>query len=170
MTSVDISLQEWLGVMAEVAGEVAAASLGYEGCRVLGECQQPPEDKSGAYIPILSGENALQLALISDACGGQQLAKALLGMDSKDEDLSPADVADAVGEIMNVVAGGVKRRLIEKDSQLQLGLPIFVHGYIEVMEMLEWAVMDVNIGSVPAHFMVIRHRVNSRNGKENENK
>lgn len=158
MSETKIALDEWLHTMADAAREIASTSLGFERCEITGQRDNPPEGQSGAYIPVISQEHTLQLALISNKAGCQQIAQALLGMDPAEDALPAEDIADAVGEVINMVAGGVKRRLITKDPQLQLGLPIFVHGYVEATEVLERAVSDVCLGPVPAHFLVLRHR------------
>src|SRR4030095_11441657 len=45
--------------------------------------------------------------------------------------LRDAQVADAVGEIVNMLAGSMKRKLSGFGADLTLGLPIFIHGFLQ---------------------------------------
>lgn len=157
MTTARIPVQEWQQAMLEATRRTAAASLGYEHCEWMGAREQLPAETCGSYLPVISQENSIQLALVSDDAGCRRLAQALLGMSEGDE-LSSGDVADAVGEICNIIAGGVKILLHDKDTELKLGLPLFIHGHVQNTVLLESAVAEVKIGPVDAYFVVLRHR------------
>ena len=124
-------LAEWMSAAEASTFEIARTALGVVDCR-----RSPPPTPStpgtqGSYIPLIGDHLSVQVGLISNDSGCQTLAKALLGMAGTPDVLSPADVADAVGEVVNMIAGQVKRRLNEQIPSLALGLPIFIHGKIE---------------------------------------
>jgi chemotaxis protein CheX len=51
----------------------------------------------------------------------------MLGMDTIAE-LSEADICDAIGEIANMIMGGVKSRLLEKVGNLEVSIPSVISG------------------------------------------
>ena len=66
--------------------------------------------------------------------------------------VSDADIAHAVGELINIMAGGVKQRLQDATSGLRLG-PVFIHGYVQPTQQLEVSLASARIGPVDAHRM-----------------
>jgi len=80
----------------------------------------------------------------------------LLGCNEDTEPLPPADIADALGEIANMVAGGIKRRMAKHDSSIKLGLPFFLHGRIEPLAKQETAITEAMIGPVTAQLLLIK--------------
>lgn len=126
----DLELSNWLEAAADSArelatGTLAASSTAWEALShpVL------PDDLCGVYIPLLNGHLALQLGLLAhrDVCS--HLARALLGM-APDEPLdSEADVFDAVGEVTNLVAGGLKARMSDH-TDVSLGVPLAIQGRV----------------------------------------
>ena len=51
----------------------------------------------------------------------------MLGMDTAAE-LTEADTCDAIGEIANMIMGGVKSRLLEKVGNLEVSIPSVISG------------------------------------------
>jgi chemotaxis protein CheX len=89
--------------------------------------------------PVAAGEAAL-LATITftgevkgcfglclDQPGARAVAAAMLCMDDT-EDLTENDVIDAVGEIANMVMGGIKTRLQENVRDLEISIPSVIQG------------------------------------------
>lgn len=67
-------------------------------------------------------------AMLSIHCSGHiaiEIASAMLGMELEDID---ADVKDALGEIANMIAGGLKMRFASEDINLELAIPTTVSG------------------------------------------
>ncbi len=64
-------------------------------------------------------------------CCGEICAKTIaanmLGMEL-DEQISPHDIDDAIGEVSNMVMGSVKARLQDKFSNLNVSIPTVVRG------------------------------------------
>jgi hypothetical protein len=99
-----------LTALSESLAEVAATVLG--GLRVDTHAEQAgPAAPHGAYLALVAQGEPIQLGLLADPGGCQLLARTLLGMDPDDEELPTSDVSDAMCEIINIVAGGVKRRV-----------------------------------------------------------
>ena len=157
-------LSDWVAAMADASTELAL-SLGIDGVELLGWHDVPPTGMAGAYIPLLAEDQTLQLALLASPAGCAGLSRLLLGMEP-DEDVSDADIADAVGELVNIVAGGVKQRMqgpgktgtgkIGTGGSLRLGLPVFIHGYVQPTQQLEISLASARIGAVEAHLMALR--------------
>jgi hypothetical protein len=159
-TTAGAAVSDWVAAMADASTELAL-SLGMDGVEVLGWHDVPPTGMAGAYIPLLAEDETLQLALLSSPAGCADLARLLLGMES-DEAVSDADIADAVGELVNIVAGGVKQRMQDAAGALRLGLPVFIHGYVQPTQQLEVSLASARIGEVDTHLMALRSTLPSR--------
>jgi chemotaxis protein CheX len=126
----DLPVAEWQQAATEVAFEIGSSVLAFGQCSPPERLAAIGDGRRGAYVPILSGDYSLHVGIVSDGAGCANLTRALLGM-GPDEDVSLDDVRDAVGEIANMVAGGVKTRITARGIPVQIGLPIFIHGHIE---------------------------------------
>jgi len=153
LTSV-AAVSDWVAAMADASTELAL-SLGMDGVELLGWHDVPPTGMAGAYIPLLGEDQTLQLAMLATPDGCADLSRLLLGLEPADG-VSDADVADAVGELVNIVAGGVKQRMQDSAGPLRLGLPVFIHGYVQRTQQLEIALASARIGPVDAHLMALR--------------
>jgi hypothetical protein len=116
-----------LDALADAASEVAATVLAGAAFQAL-ETPLGYGSGHGAYLSLVTPEEPIQVALLAAPADCQVLAKALLGMEAADEDLPGGDVSDAMCEIINIVAGGLKRRVSERMA-VTLGLPMFVAGH-----------------------------------------
>ena len=88
-----------------------------------------PEPHGRASIALTSDRVALRLSLIAGMGTCSKLAKALLGGGENEEsDGLDLDVADGVGEMMNIIAGGVKKQLHEPYPSLRVGFPVWTIG------------------------------------------
>jgi hypothetical protein len=158
------AVSDWVAAMADASTELAL-SLGIDGVELLGWHDVPPTGMAGAYIPLLAEDQTLQLALVATPAGCAALSRLLLGMGA-DEDVSDADIADAVGELVNIVAGGVKQRMQDPDRSagggLRLGLPVFIHGYVQPTQQLEVSLAAVRFGDVEACLMALRSALPSQ--------
>src|SRR5262245_53117846 len=105
----EAALQSWLHAVVAAADDVCAA-MDCDALEVVTPADDAPEtaSPSGAYIALVGDDVNLQVGLTSDATGCQTLAKALFGLKPDAANLPEADVADAVGEIVNMIGGGAK--------------------------------------------------------------
>jgi CheY-specific phosphatase CheX len=144
----------WLNAMMEAAAEFTQTTLGME----LGDpcsIRRLPENLTGCFVALVGQEERLQIGLASDPSGCQTLAQALF---AADEELPESDVTDALGEIANIVAGGVKKRRSDAAAGMTLGLPIVMEGHVRVTERQEVAHVDTVVGEVPVRLLVICNR------------
>ncbi len=116
-----------LDALTESASELTATVLGGVPFAALPEGVEPLAGH-GAYLGLVAADEPIQVGILVDTGGCQHLAKLLLGMAPTDEDLAQSDVSDAMCEIINIIAGGLKRRVSER-MKVTMGLPIFVAGH-----------------------------------------
>ncbi|MCK4502111.1 MAG: chemotaxis protein CheX [Desulfuromonadales bacterium] len=82
----------------------------------------------GGHITAMIGLTGSFAAMLNIHCPeevGLAIAGAMLGMEFETID---ADVKDTLGEIANMVAGGLKERFAKEDLMLQLAIPTAVTG------------------------------------------
>src|SRR5690242_4672288 len=82
-----LDTKEWLRIIAESATEVATVALGFETAEIRAQSTAAPDGLIGAYLPLGTNEQPMQVGFLADPAGCQVLAKALLGMSAEDEDL-----------------------------------------------------------------------------------
>ncbi len=125
-----MELSVWLDAAAQAASEIATGSLGATSTTWEGRpATTLPGDLCGVYLPLLSDELALQFGFLATFVVCAKLSRALLGIAPDEELESEADVFDAVGEITNLVAGGVKARLVGRCT-VNLGVPLALQGRV----------------------------------------
>ena len=157
----DKLMKELLDAAVAVANEISTIALGYDESKVTAHPDKMPEGLMGSYIALIGEETAIEIGLVSDNEGCCSLARALLGMDADDEDLPEEDIADALGELVNMLAGGIKKRIGEKDASMRIGLPMMVQGKVELPEGTEKGIAEVLLG--PVDTLVCMYR-NARSG------
>ena len=153
-------MDRWLDTLAAAADEVARGSLGGGGCRVLGTRAGFARFPAVAHIAIIAAR-PVEIGFGASEASCEQLARELLQFGA-DEAVEPPDVADALAELANMIAGVVKRRLAEArpDAPLAVvGLPLFVRAPVEPAPDLESVVADVVLGAEHAELFVLRRVV-----------
>lgn len=126
----DLELSEWLEAAADASQEIATGPLGatvtsWRDCS--GEAL--PGNLCGVYIPLVSDDLALQFGMLASRDVCIEIARSLLGMTPDEEVGSDEDVFDAVGEVSNLVAGGVKVRVADR-CNVNLGVPLALQGKV----------------------------------------
>lgn len=144
----------WLNAAQAALSKVAVEALGLAEPKLLNSGTELPSKYSGSLIPLLSEDSSTHIGLLTDSDGCITLTKALLGMDVEEE-VEPSDVPDSIGEIVNMIAGGLKSQLDGTIHGIQLGLPIFVDGHIEIGESLCSEVSQVKLGDTVANLLVL---------------
>lgn len=148
--------QSCLDALTESASEVAATVLGGMPC-VLQGASEGPLSGHGAYLGLVAQEEPIQVGVLVEPAGCQVLAKSLLGMEPGDEDLPSADVSDAMCEVVNIVAGGLKRRVSGRIS-VTLGLPIFVAGHPLPNAQQHVVAHALMFGEVPVQLILVTQK------------
>lgn len=153
-----ILLAEWRTAVEGAAHELATCALSLPGATVLDPVGlDRASSLIGAHIPLVGGGQAFDLALVSSPDGCRDLARAILCM-ADGAPLRDAEVADAVGEIANMLAGSIKRRISGHRADLVLGLPLFIHGYIEPSERLQVIALPTRFGAIETMVLIAGQR------------
>jgi hypothetical protein len=153
-----LTVAQWRTAVEGAANEIATYALSFSGAVV-----QDPADLErassmiGAHIPLIGGGQAFDLALVSSPEGCLGLSRAILCA-GPTASLRDAEIADAVGEIVNMLAGAVKRRLSGHRSDLELGLPIFVHGYIQPTDRLSLIGLPTRFNTIETMVLIAGQR------------
>ena len=154
-----ITIAQWRAAVEGAAGEIASYALSFSGAVV----QDPVGIECtvaliGAHLPLVGDGHAYDLALVTTAASCRALARAILCV-APDAPVRDAEVADAIGEIANMLGGGVKRRLAVPSSvDLLLGLPIFLHGYIEPTERMVVTCLPTRLGTIETMVLIAGQR------------
>ena len=121
-----------------------------------------PPGLSGSFIALAGEREAVQVGLSGTPEGCRALAGALLQMPPEESSsMEHAEVADAVGEVVNIAAGGVKQRLLPALGAITLGLPIFIHGQVAATDRVETVVAQVQLAGHTFAVVVVRSRKGS---------
>lgn len=147
-------LSDWVSAMTDAAIEFGQQMLDAQDAAAGGALSSMP-GSSGAYLALVGDQAAMQLGVVATPTDCATIARALLMMNA-DEAISQEDIADAINEVINVVAGGVKSRLIDREPGLTLGLPLFVDGQVVATHSVEWAGQTVKLVGAELHLVVIR--------------
>ena len=151
MTALTVAIDEWLKATVDAASEFASTTLDVPLVPITADGELPL-DLTGCFVALVGDEGSLQIGLASDAEGCQTLAKALF---ASEDDLPDEDVGDALGEIANIVAGGVKKRMALVQMALAIGLPIVMEGHLRISERQQLAQADVKLGEVPVRLLIV---------------
>lgn len=157
MTTPEAGLGAWLADLEGAFEEVSTTALGFPGMTVTGRHERPPALR-GAYLGLVGPTGAVQIGLAASPEGCQALAKGLMGMGPADAPLPDNEMADAVCEIINIVAGGFKARVRDRASPLQMGLPLFIQGAVQSTDRVAVRVAEVTLGDVPAVLVLVHPR------------
>jgi CheY-specific phosphatase CheX len=147
------SLDDWLQAALGAAEECSKTTLG---C-ALNTSEQPrlPPELTGCFVALVGDSGSLQIGFGSDPAGCQTLAKALF---ASEVDLPEEDVSDALGEIVNIIAGGVKKRMSAVQPPLAIGLPIVMRGQVRLSERQQVLEAEVSLGDVPVRLLVLSNK------------
>jgi hypothetical protein len=146
----------WMAAASDALAIVAETSLGGP-VSWRGDAPGPREATLAAYVPILAPDGALHVGVVVDGAAGRELARALLQEPSGDG-LTPTDVADALGEIANMVAGAAKASMSSAMGLVALGLPLIVHGCIAPSADTAIECARAEVAGVPLTLVVMQSR------------
>jgi CheY-specific phosphatase CheX len=150
-----VALTVWQEAVEGGLRDLARDGMGFPQVEVLERTTNIPVNMPGAFIPLIGPNESVQIGLVSSPEGCLQLARALLQGDDATE-LGQADMADALGEAANILAGFVKRNMLEHVHPVQLGLPLYVNGHLETSDRVRAAVTHLSLGPVRAAVVVLR--------------
>lgn len=148
-----VTIHEWLAATVDSAAEFAATTL--RGTLTRVDANDIPHQVIGCFVALVGEEESIQIGVAASASGCQSLAQALF---ASEEPLDDADVSDALGEITNIVAGGVKKRIAQKRTHLAIGLPIVMDGHLRLSERQQLVSAGVAIGDVAVRLLILCSR------------
>lgn len=163
MTAGTSATQTWLDAITQCFQEFAETTLGIESSGIcIYEAEESAADwtdhtLAGAYLALVSDSVSVQVGIVSSREGCKAISGAMLCMEAEElETLSNTDVADTVGESINILAGMVKTCMAERYPALNIGLPIFIDGQIEPIPNQQVGKTDIMAGKIPLQVVVIQ--------------
>ncbi len=122
-----LDLDTWIHVAAESAVHIAGSVLDAHGCdwQHRGDL---PGDLHGAYVTLRLPNASMDLGVAATLEHCHQVARTMLQLGSDEPDVAGHDLNDVLGEIANMVAGGLKQRLIEQVQPIGIGTPVALQG------------------------------------------
>ncbi len=149
--TLSVTPSDWLEATLGATSDFAAMTL--DGALTEGSPDDiSPSDLTGCFVGLICSEGSVQIGLAANAANCQRLAQALF--DTSDV-LPDEDVSDALGEIANILAGGVKKRLSKLQPQLAIGLPIVMDGHLRLTEHQQMVTKNVRLGDIPGRLLII---------------
>jgi CheY-specific phosphatase CheX len=161
MSGAGINDSAWLEAAVHAVGGIAATTFGIEGAvEMVAAGEQATSCDCTACIALVGEEVAIQLGITSSKDGCQALVRSMLCREP-DEPLEEADITDAMGEIANILAGQVKTDMASRGLSMNLGLPIFLHGTIELTDALDVSTGHIRIGDIPIILTILKKQNSS---------
>ena len=151
-----LSAQHWLQVAVDATRETGETSLGCESISQIDGAGAKPTSAEGAYVPLVASKERFLLGMLASETTCQSLARRLLGMEDDEEEPTQEDVADAVGEIVNIVAGVMQRQLADAVGAVELGLPFYVRGKVATTDKHEVGVCNLDLDGMGIELVVVR--------------
>ena len=155
MSAGSMPIDEWLDWAVKGMKDVALESLMCSEFEIVDQVEKNKEP-FGAWLSIKAGDEPLHIGILSSKDGCNSMTRSLLFMEPDEDDPSHEDMADAVGEIVNIIAGIMQRDLAGNVPEIQLGLPIFVAGEVVRHSAQEAANSDVMFDGTSAKVVVLR--------------
>jgi Chemotaxis phosphatase CheX len=149
-----VTTEVWMDRILEAVDEVAGTTFDSVANDVE-RSNRLPVNREGSLLPVQKGSESLHLGVLSDKQGCIALTRGLLQMDA-DEEIGDEDIADAVGEIVNIVAGVMQRALDGDGEGVTLGYPVYVRGEIIAPHKSETLCATLNFGPARADIIIVR--------------
>lgn len=146
---------EWLQAVSAAVEDLAPETLGCELAGVTSYRGELEPAACGALLPISGDDENLQLGLFCAPVAARELAAAFLSH-ADPESLHAAEVADALGEILNSWMSTALVRLGVSDETLRLGLPLFVSGPLQAGITMERSALSMKLGPTPIQLVMLR--------------
>lgn len=109
-------------VLIDSTSEIAAEFLGMEVTQGETVCV-PSSECQGSGLTLKIDEHPYEIGIISNAGCAQSISKAMLCLGDDDEPLAEDELLDAIGELVNMIAGRVKGKICESGGVVELSTP-----------------------------------------------
>ena len=156
MTGGNSTAEDWLKAYTKAVEQLAVDSMQVELNGGLVRDDAMPTGMTGSLIALISEDVSVQIGFFASQEGCEQFTRQLLMMEPDEEDPNAEDIADALGEIVNITAGVVKTAMNETHPSITLGLPICLCGKIQTTDQMEVAAGRISLGDETAQLVVIR--------------
>lgn len=153
----ELSLDDWLRMIAQAAEEFFKGQLGFTSFTTLDTTAPIDVSDVGSYVALVGDETSAQIGIVASVDTCKALAKRMLAMEEAEE-IDDGDMCDAVGEIANILGGTTKRLVADRMPGFKLGLPLFMQGRLIASDRQEVGAMAVKIENHDANLMVLRVR------------
>ena len=164
MTAIDQALEAASSATKEFCDTVLSMELNVR-------ASEGPESESGnlrtqVSVSLVGADVAFQLIMITGDKSCRTFSRALFGMEDGEE-VSDQDVADGMGEVANIIAGGLKSRLVDDYPGLTLGLPTLggVHEPVLYPSRVSVGSQPTSIGGHPVLLMVMMEEKNGSSAR-----
>lgn len=155
-----IGMQDWVKAIQEATNDMALTVMGLSETCSFGASESGfSSGDGGALISLANANHSVQIGILADEDGCKKLSGKMLGLESDESELSKIEVSDTMGELVNIIAGGVKRIMSEATGSIQLGLPVFVTGHVESSDKIETVVIPTQIAGIDTRLMILKKRV-----------
>jgi hypothetical protein len=122
--------QSWLQAAYDAIVEVCGTVLGGVKVERLGP-PEPDSSRHGAFVALAGDKGtSAQVGVLAAPSDCAVVARLMFGLKDSQQP-TDGDISDGMGEIANMVGGGLKRRLGGRYGSLLLGLPLFVRGPVD---------------------------------------
>lgn len=109
-------------VLIASTSEIVVELLGVDVEQGAVECVMPSECQ-GSGLTLQINDHPYEIGIMSKPGCAQQISKAMIGLGDDDEALSDEELLDAIGEMVNMIAGRVKGKLVEDGGVVELATP-----------------------------------------------
>ena len=147
---------EWLAAARQALAYVAETALHAPDCEV-DPVSLPTGSGVGAFVAVMAQGAAVQIGLVARPAPAAALARRLLDL-GPDDVLAEAEVADAIGELANMIAGATKAMLAPMIGVVALGLPMIVHGRVATTDHQRIRGARARIAGLEVELLVIEAR------------
>lgn len=158
MTQDPFPIQKWLDAMKTSLNELLRTTLNMQGAEIASrQYDLPWRNTMGAYVPLVGKDFSLHIGLVSTSDGCHAIARSLLNRPAH-ELITEEDMADAIREVANIIAG-MSKKIMEGDvSASTIGLPLFINGHIQLTKEQQAGSEMIRIGDIICYLMVVRQR------------
>ena len=150
-------MTQLLEIVEDATQETAETALCFETAERIHMSDSMHPDWHGAFISLSGDQLQLQIGIASDEKGCQDLAGALMMLEPDDDPLPEDDVADAFGEVANLLLGFTKTRIIDEglDDNLTMGTPLHLIGRLRPSKGQTILTSDYQLGDTVVQLTVV---------------
>ncbi len=110
-----------------------------------------------AFVALSSAGESIQVGFSGEPSDVASVVSQMFGFDDlEDAGDDYSEILDGLAEIINIVAGALHRSLSSDGNNLQLSIPLLIHGEIVIQGKEEWVAHRLTIGDNNIDAIIIR--------------